>query len=165
MSDQNNMKQEYQQMNQQGYPQQGYQQNYQQGYPQQGYQQNYQQGYPQQDYQQNYQQDAQSHQQQVCQQQHDPVQGSKLIGVRLNDLHTHGEIEQIIQEVKKRAEYFRERPENPADILIEILQKVIHTYLLIFADPASARELVLFRSLFFAGHKLGTELLTKLSFI
>lgn len=58
MSDQNN----YQQMNQQGYPQQNYQQAYpqgqynqqmnQQGYPQQQYQQVNQQGYPQQQYQQ-----------------------------------------------------------------------------------------------------------------
>ena len=84
MSDQNN----YQQMNQQGYPQQNYQQAYpqgqynqqmnQQGYPQQQYQQVNQQGYPQQQYQQvNQQGYPQQQYQQMNQGYQQPTGGGK----------------------------------------------------------------------------------------
>ena len=51
--------------------------------------------------------------------------------VVLDDLHAHGEIQQIIQKIEKRAEHIQQGPEDLANILIEISQEVIHAFLLI----------------------------------
>ena len=62
----------------------------------------------------------------VRQQHHDPVGSTEAALIGFDDLHTHGEIQQVVHEIEKRTEYIHQSAEHSSVILKEIFQKIIH---------------------------------------